>query len=136
MKLLNVFNSKIAAVVPKRLRSFVAEPSSGVPTSQSLAVEGLDIARTRLWIRSGRKIRIRYKDERSRETERTIWPTIIGYAETVRLLAAWCELRQGFQGCACIIQDTGKFRPGFERSSMSLKRWPPGASRRSCRAAG
>jgi predicted DNA-binding transcriptional regulator YafY len=48
-------------------------------------------------IRIGRKIRIRYRDERSRETERTIWPTIIGYAETVRHLAAWCELRQVFR---------------------------------------
>jgi predicted DNA-binding transcriptional regulator YafY len=89
--------SKIAAVVPKRLRPFVAEPSIGVPKSQAPAADGLDIARTRLWIRSGRKIRIRYKDEQSRATERTIWPTIIGYAETVRLLAAWCELRQGFR---------------------------------------
>jgi predicted DNA-binding transcriptional regulator YafY len=89
--------SKIAAVVPKRLRPFVTEPSIGVPTSQAPAADGLDIARTRLWIRNGRKIRIRYKDEQSRETERTIWPTIIGYAETVRLLAAWCELRQGFR---------------------------------------
>jgi predicted DNA-binding transcriptional regulator YafY len=89
--------SKIAAVVPKRLRPFLAEPSIGVPTGQRLAADGLDIARTRLWIRSGRKIRIRYKDELSRATERTIWPTIIGYAETVRLLAAWCELRQGFR---------------------------------------
>jgi predicted DNA-binding transcriptional regulator YafY len=89
--------SKIAAVVPKGLRPFVAEPSIGVPRSQGLAADGLDIARTRLWIRSGRKIRIRYKDEHSRATERTIWPTIIGYAETVRLLAAWCELRQGFR---------------------------------------
>jgi predicted DNA-binding transcriptional regulator YafY len=89
--------SKIASVVPERLRPFIAEPSVGVPTSQALAADGLDIARTRSWIRSGQKIRIRYRDEQSRETERTIWPTIIGYDETVRLLAAWCELRQGFR---------------------------------------
>jgi predicted DNA-binding transcriptional regulator YafY len=89
--------SKIASVVPERLRPFIAEPSIGVPTSQALAADGLDIALARSWIRSGQKIRIRYRDEQSRETERTIWPTIIGYAETVRLLAAWCELRQGFR---------------------------------------
>jgi predicted DNA-binding transcriptional regulator YafY len=89
--------SKIASVVPERLRPFIAEPSIGVPTSPALAADGLDIALTRSWVRSGRKIRIRYRDEQSQETERTIWPTIIGYAETVRLLAAWCELRQGFR---------------------------------------
>jgi predicted DNA-binding transcriptional regulator YafY len=89
--------SKITSVVPERLRPSIAEPSIGVPTSQPLAADGLDIALTRSWIRSGRKIRIRHRDEQSRETERTIWPTIIGYAETVRLLAAWCELRKGFR---------------------------------------
>ena len=89
--------AKIAAVVPERLRPFIAEPSTGVPPRQATARDGLDIARTRAWIRSGRKIRIRYRDEQARDTERTIWPTIIGYAETVRLLAAWCELRQDFR---------------------------------------
>ena len=89
--------SKIAAAVPERLRPFIFEPSIGAPTSQGVAADGLDIALARAWIRSGRKIRIRYRDEQSRETERTIWPTIIGYAETVRLLAAWCELRQDFR---------------------------------------
>ena len=79
--------SKISSVVPERLRPFIAEPSIGVPTSRALAPDGLDIGLTRSWIRSGRKIRIRYRDEQSRQTERTIWPTIIGYAETVRLLA-------------------------------------------------
>jgi predicted DNA-binding transcriptional regulator YafY len=89
--------AKIAAAVPERLRPFVAEPSIGAPPGRAPAADGLDIARTRMWIRNGRKIRIRYRDEQSRESERTIWPTIIGYAETVRLLAAWCELRQGFR---------------------------------------
>jgi predicted DNA-binding transcriptional regulator YafY len=88
---------KIAAVVPERLRPFITEPSIGAPPSQAAAVDGLDIVLTRSWIRSGRKIRIHYRDEQSRETERTIWPTIIGYAETVRVLAAWCELRQDFR---------------------------------------
>jgi len=89
--------AKIATAVPERLRPFIAEPSIGAPPGRAIAPDGLDIARTRLWIRSGRKIRIRYRDEHSQESERTIWPTIIGYAETVRLLAAWCELRRGFR---------------------------------------
>jgi len=62
-----------------------------------LGSDGLDIAKTRLWIRSGRKIRIRYRNQKAQDSERTIWPVIIGYAETVRLLAAWCESRQGFR---------------------------------------
>jgi predicted DNA-binding transcriptional regulator YafY len=89
--------SKIAAAVPERLRPFIAEPSIGAPTSQGVAADGLDMALTRSWIRSGRKIQIHYRDEQSRESVRTIWPTMIGYAETVRLLAAWCELREDFR---------------------------------------
>ena len=26
-----------------------------------------------------------------------MWPVILGYAETSRMLVAWCELRQGFR---------------------------------------
>ena len=89
--------AKITAAVPERLRPFIAEPSIGAPPSQGMAPDGLDIARTRMWIRTGRKILIRYRDEHLRGSERTIWPTIIGYAETVRLLAAWCELRREFR---------------------------------------
>ena len=48
-------------------------------------------------IREGKKLRVRYRDQQGQESERTVWPVMIGYAETVRLLAAWCELRQGFR---------------------------------------
>jgi predicted DNA-binding transcriptional regulator YafY len=89
--------AKIATAVPERLRPFIAEPTIGAPPSSRLALDGLDISKTRLWIRSGRKIRIRYRNQETQESERTIWPVIIGYAETVRLLAAWCELRQAFR---------------------------------------
>ena len=89
--------AKIEAAVPERLRPFIAEPTVGAPANNRTARDGLDVARTRAWIRAGRKIRIRYRDQHDKDSERTIWPVIIGYAETVRLLAAWCELRQDFR---------------------------------------
>jgi predicted DNA-binding transcriptional regulator YafY len=89
--------AKIATAVPEHLRCFIAEPSVGPPPGNALALDGLDIAKARLWIRSGRKIRIRYRNQEMQESERTIWPVILGYAETVRLLIAWCELRQDFR---------------------------------------
>jgi predicted DNA-binding transcriptional regulator YafY len=88
--------AKISTAVPERLRPFVAEPTIGAPTG-NVAPDGLDIAQTRAWIRSGRKIRIGYRNQHAQDSQRTIWPVIIGYAETVRLLAAWCELRQDFR---------------------------------------
>src|SRR5580692_4711433 len=89
--------AKIATAIPERLRCFIAEPTISPPPGNPLAPDGLDIAKARLWIRSGRKIRIRYRNQEMQESERTIWPVILGYAETVRLLIAWCELRQDFR---------------------------------------
>jgi predicted DNA-binding transcriptional regulator YafY len=89
--------AKIAAVVPGHLQPVLGEPSVGAGASQPAAPDGLDMAKTRRWIRDGRKLRIRYRDEQGAESERTVWPVIIGYMDTVRLLAAWCELRSAFR---------------------------------------
>jgi len=48
-------------------------------------------------IREGRKRRLLYRTEAGVETERTVWPVILGYAETSLLLVAWCELPQDFR---------------------------------------
>jgi len=42
-------------------------------------------------------MRITYRDEQGRTSERTIWRVMIGYFATVRILAAWCELRHDFR---------------------------------------
>lgn len=89
--------SKITTAVPSSLRTFITEPSLGTPENHLPIKDGLDLAKTRSWIRTGRKLRIRYRDESGQETERIVWPVLIGYAEAVRLLAAWCELRDGFR---------------------------------------
>ena len=89
--------SKIASAVPQRLRTFIVEPSLGTPANNVSIVDGLDLAKARAWIRHGRKLRISYHDAQGNETERIVWPVIVGYAEAVRLLAAYCELRQEFR---------------------------------------
>ncbi len=89
--------SKITTAVPQTLRTFIVEPAISVPTNNFPARDGIDLAKTRAWIRAGRKLRIRYQDEAGNVTERTVWPVMIGYADAVRLLAAWCELRNGFR---------------------------------------
>jgi predicted DNA-binding transcriptional regulator YafY len=89
--------AKIAAAVPEHLRPFIAEPSIGTMAPLAASADTLDIARVRQWIREGRKLRIRYRDERGRVSDRTIWPVLIGYADAMRLLAAWCELRRDFR---------------------------------------
>ena len=89
--------AKIAAVVPERLRPFIVEPTVGVKPTLAEPEERVDPSTLRSAIRNGRKLRLRYRSEAGEETERTVRPVILGYAETTRLLVAWCELRQGFR---------------------------------------
>jgi predicted DNA-binding transcriptional regulator YafY len=89
--------AKIAAVVPERLRPFIVEPSVGVKPTIAEQEERVDASMLRSAIRNGRKLRLHYRSEAGEETERTVWPVILGYAETHRLLVAWCELRQSFR---------------------------------------
>jgi predicted DNA-binding transcriptional regulator YafY len=89
--------AKIAVAVPERLRPFVLEPATAANPTWNQAPDGLDMARTRDWIRSGRKLKLDYRDEQGRSTERTVWPVAVGYQATTRVLAAWCELRQDFR---------------------------------------
>lgn len=89
--------AKIAATVPERLRPFVQEPASRARPDLQSAADGIDMTRVRAQIHGGRKIALRYRDEHGRESERVVWPIHVGYLDTVRLLAAWCELRQDFR---------------------------------------
>lgn len=89
--------AKIAHVVPDHLRPFIADPGVGAAPACATSVNGLDMVRLRAAIRAGCKVRIRYRDEAGRVSERVVWPVIVGYADTVRLLAAWCELPQAFR---------------------------------------
>ncbi len=59
--------------------------------------DGIDIALLRKAIRHERKLDLVYIDNDGSETRRTVWPFALGFFENVRVLVAWCELRQGFR---------------------------------------
>jgi predicted DNA-binding transcriptional regulator YafY len=89
--------AKIGAAVPERLRPYALEPATRAAPRWNVAPDGLDMAQVRHAIRGGRKIALSYGDEQGRVSERTVWPFAVGYHETVRLVVAWCELRQDFR---------------------------------------
>ena len=95
------FVAKLGAAVPEKLRPYVLDPAgasgSGVQRCHEAHVDGLDVAQVRTWIHAGRKIHLDYRDEQGRATQRKVWPVAIAYLETVRMLAAWCELRRDFR---------------------------------------
>lgn len=88
---------KIAAVLPGRLLGEMDAPGLLIGPGVPLAADDADMARLRWAIRAERKLRIAYRDVKEEETERTLWPLALGYFDQVRILAAWCELRQDFR---------------------------------------
>jgi predicted DNA-binding transcriptional regulator YafY len=90
--------AKVAAIVPKRLRELIDDPVVGTPPArhprESAAV---DVAALREWARREQKLVIRYADEAGVESERTVWPVLIGYVTSTRVLVAWCEFRRDFR---------------------------------------
>ena len=90
--------AKIGAVIPSHLRPFLLDGALTTPERPSRVIaDSLDVERVRAAIRGQTKIKLSYRDETDRVTERMVWPIAIAYYETVRLLAAWCELRQDFR---------------------------------------
>lgn len=89
--------AKLSNAVPEALRAIIAAPALTTPPRHAPPADRLDMARLRLWIREGRKLRIRYRDNQQHESERTVWPVMVGYTDSGRWLIAWCELRAAFR---------------------------------------
>jgi len=88
---------KIASVLPQELRHSLDANALMVQPASHTALETIDLSHIRQAIRTEHKATIRYGDLHGRESTRTIWPLVLGYFDHVRMLAAWCELRQEFR---------------------------------------
>ena len=88
--------TKLEAVAPEKYRTSFLEPVVSVaPVAQPEEVLGA--AAIRLAIRRRKKIALAYSDNSGQKTRRVIWPILLGYRDTSRIMAAWCELRMGFR---------------------------------------
>jgi predicted DNA-binding transcriptional regulator YafY len=88
--------AKIAAVLPNDLRDTVDAETLLVPRGRREA-PAVDVGILREAIRKQMKLRIAYRDEAGKDTERVIWPFVIGFFEQRRVVAAWCELRTDYR---------------------------------------
>ncbi len=90
--------AKIGVVIPEHLRPLLMEPALTATAGRHRIVDdAIDMARVRAAIRTQGKIALVYRDEKSAETRRLIWPIAVSYWETVRLIVGWCELRKAFR---------------------------------------
>ena len=89
--------AKIEASVPDRLRPYIEEPAARAPQMARVQPDAIDLAAVRAAIHAGRKIALDYRDKDNRASQRIIWPILLGYFETTRLICAWCETRKDFR---------------------------------------
>jgi predicted DNA-binding transcriptional regulator YafY len=89
--------AKIAAVLPDDLREDLDASALLVGPSAATSAERVDLAAIRKAIRSERKLAISYSDSGGAASERIIWPFALGFFDRVRVVVAWCELRQDFR---------------------------------------
>jgi predicted DNA-binding transcriptional regulator YafY len=57
----------------------------------------IDLAAVRDAIRNELKLRIVYRDRDNVATVRTVWPFLLAFFDRMRMIVAWCELRQGYR---------------------------------------
>lgn len=117
--------AKIAAVLPDDLRRDLETSALLVPNTRRGQHPERDIGALRDAIRAGIKLDIAYRDERAQETTRRIWPVALGYFEGLRILVAWCELREGFRHFRIdrMIEVTQTQETCPRRSEVLLAEW-------------
>ncbi len=86
--------AKIIAVLPPDLRDDADNSSLLVPAGEMISAGENELPTIRRAIRAERKLVMAYRDEKGRESDRTIWPFALAYFDRVRVIAGWCELRR------------------------------------------
>ena len=88
--------AKIDSVLPPHMRRTLDNDTIYVSRNQG-APAALDLAQVRLALREQRKMQIVYKDETGEQTQRILWPIMLGFVESQRYIAGWCELRGDYR---------------------------------------
>src|SRR5262245_9697941 len=89
--------AKIEAVIPERLRGYMADTALLAPPPRFMEPIAFDLAELRRAVRSQRKVHFGYTDVLAQHSERTVRPLSLAYFGPVWILAAWCELREDFR---------------------------------------
>lgn len=89
--------AKVAAVLPEELRRELDSAGLLVGPGEFIAAGDADLVAIRQAIRSEHKLQIHYQDGQQGQSQRTVWPFALAFFDHVRVLVAWCELRQDFR---------------------------------------
>ena len=89
--------AKIAAVLPNDLKDNLNASNLLIGPGELISAGDAELPSIRVAIRTERKLRIDYTDGKNIATTRTIWPFALAFFDRVRVVIAWCELRQGYR---------------------------------------
>jgi predicted DNA-binding transcriptional regulator YafY len=117
--------AKITAVLPDDLKESVDASGLLVGPSEAVAAGDTDLTTIRLAIRQEQKLRISYAGADGAKSRRVIWPIALGFFKRYRVVAAWCEMRQGYRHFRtdriAAVTATAKRYP--RRRQAMLKEW-------------
>ena len=89
--------AKLSAAVPAPLRPVVLDSNLKAITFAPIEPDGFDMGLVRQAIRLRRKLELDYRDGTGASTRRRVWPVAVAYTEQLKMIAAWCELREDFR---------------------------------------
>jgi predicted DNA-binding transcriptional regulator YafY len=117
--------AKIGAVLPSDLTDGIDASGLLIGPGAPIAAGDTELPAIREAIRAEHKMHIAYADERGRATKRTIWPIALAFYDRVRVVVAWCELRNGYRHFRTdritALKTTPKRYP--RRRAALLKEW-------------
>ncbi|MBO1111791.1 helix-turn-helix transcriptional regulator [Bordetella petrii] len=89
--------ARIAAVLPPELRVELDTAALLVGPGAQVPAERVALSILRAAIRGERRLSVAYRDAAGEVSQRVIWPFALAFFDHVRVLVAWCELRQDFR---------------------------------------
>jgi predicted DNA-binding transcriptional regulator YafY len=89
--------AKIAAVLPTDLADRMEATGLIAAQSRLDAADGVDLSVLRAAIRNETRISFSYVNEAGEASARVVWPVALAFYDRVRVLSAWCELRQDYR---------------------------------------
>ncbi|KQZ55179.1 DNA-binding protein [Rhizobium sp. Root149] len=117
--------ARISAVLPKDLKDQLDSTLLLVGPTVVTDDRAEDITLIRTAIRRERKLLLSYQDASGEPSDRKIWPFALGFFDQVRVIAAWCELRNDFRHFRTdrIIRITAMEERYPKRKNALLRTW-------------
>jgi predicted DNA-binding transcriptional regulator YafY len=89
--------AKIGAVLPDDMRDSLDASGLLIGPGEPVAAGDAELVSIRDAIRTERKLQIAYADGNGSQSKRTIWPFALAFFDRIRVVVAWCELREDYR---------------------------------------